>query len=82
MLVTLHQASDARAANRMPSPLRPGVEDRPEPRVSVSCLCHGEGTGGEEIGQMLAEQLGFRYTDRLATVSAVEAIVHAAADPG
>jgi cytidylate kinase len=44
-----------------------------ELRVSVVCLCHGEGTGGEAIGQMLAEQLDFRYVDDEIVVAAADA---------
>jgi len=32
-------------------------------RASVICLSHTEGAGGEEIGRLLAERLGFRYAD-------------------
>jgi cytidylate kinase len=32
-------------------------------RTSVICLSHTEGAGGQEIGQLLAERVQFRYVD-------------------
>ncbi|HEX4520088.1 MAG TPA: cytidylate kinase-like family protein [Gaiellaceae bacterium] len=43
------------------------------PRISVVCLAHAEGARGEEIGQRLADRLGFRYADDEIVVAAAEA---------
>jgi cytidylate kinase len=40
----------------------------------VICLSHADGAGGREIGELLAQRLGFRYVD--------EGILVAAADAG
>jgi hypothetical protein len=31
--------------------------------TSVICLSHADGAGGREIGELLAQRLGFRYVD-------------------
>jgi cytidylate kinase len=32
-------------------------------RASVICISHAEGSGGQEIGRLVAERLGLRYVD-------------------
>ncbi len=41
-------------------------------RISVVCVAHAEGACGEEIGQQLADRLGFRYADDEIVVAAAE----------
>jgi cytidylate kinase len=41
-------------------------------RISVVCVAHAEGACGEEIGQRLADRLGFRYADEEIVVAAAE----------
>ena len=41
-------------------------------RICVVCLAHCEGACGEEIGQQLADRLGFRYADEAIVVAAAE----------
>ncbi len=46
------------------------IEERS--RICVVCLAHSEGACGEEIGQQLADRLGFRYADEAIVVAAAE----------
>jgi cytidylate kinase len=46
------------------------IEERS--RICVVCLAHSEGACGEEIGQQLADRLGFRYADDAIVVAAAE----------
>ena len=41
--------------------------------VSVICLSHADGAGGREIGELVAERLGFRYVDDGIVVAAANA---------
>jgi cytidylate kinase len=41
--------------------------------ASVICLSHTDGAGGREIGELLAERLGFRYVDDGIVVAAAGA---------
>jgi Cytidylate kinase-like family len=41
--------------------------------ASVICLSHADGAGGREIGELLAQRLGFRYVDDGIVVAAAGA---------
>jgi len=45
----------------------------PEEPISAVCISRLVGAGGEEIGRLLAERLGFRYVDAEIVVAAAQA---------